>query len=513
MKNFYKMKLLSGLIITIASSSSMAAYATYENNLWEKGTTEILSHEELDILKNEWDSQIMIYNRNAPGTLVNEITRSVNFISGERGRNCFSQPPEYIEVSVDGGKSVASNIYSSYSEVDDFFESANHVGAGGTFGKFSASASYKKSMAREVHDISDSTSAVFKISEETNALQYNGWPEIHPYPRQWLNGSEQGKVNFRNFCGDGYIDKVTAGKSLNLVIDIQSESKSVIERKGVAAEVKAAFGLFGASAGSSQMEELKKYQKDYSFFMKAYLEGSRVPVSDINLDNVYSRLVEFENEGTAYAKLISFTSQRYDPPNWGDDHATVFANVSIPLETIEGWRKHMDDQYYPKCNNASGEISGICIQTQEKYNEMETNCSNASSWDACIPVDSNICKLEGGTSCNDLINYDNTPPPPPQPTWKIIYSGTPTTKQFTLPSGVRSIKINGVVRLADYSVSESKIRECQGGPIYVTASCKVGVNSLSVQGCYDKVSHGAASQCNAVTVIADGRVRKLEVLQ
>lgn len=217
MKKSYSVRLIVALTTILNGQVVFAESHDSLSPLWKKGSQEVLSADELEMLGKDWEQYGSSfygepqtwapYHRSGlakastpPYRLNNEVGRGVNYISGKRTRNCFVSPVDSVEVSVDGGKSINASVLSSYREVDDFFRSTSNIGAGGSYGIFSASGSSKKELVRKISDISDSTSVVFKIHEETNALQFNGWPEIHPYPKSWLlKGTQQGRINFLNF--------------------------------------------------------------------------------------------------------------------------------------------------------------------------------------------------------------------------------------------------------------------------------------------------------------------------
>lgn len=444
----------------LAITLAMPAYATSQPNdidaLWNAGETRELSEEELDVLfpvKNEANiasEKVGITLYNTPPSNISiesysmdidpnasDVGYGMNYITGKPGtRLCIQGPLEYRTASTPGGKQFSAIVASSYAQTDKFFSDNIAASGSGSYGGFSASASYKKSLVRESRDIAQQTSVAFRINQLSNRIKLHSWPDLIPRAEQWLlSGTNSGKANFRKACGDGYIADAVVGKAMYVMIDIQSNSHSLSETKTVAIAVKASMSGFGGGEASREtIDKIKNLTTGYNMTIRAYVEGTNTILGNLTIDNLSERIVDFEKANSN--NVITHNTEFYDNPTDKEDLDT-FLDYNPIIKITNQWELFLDDSYIPNCiKQADPDISSLCRLTKTAQSFYLGQCAHSRTWSQCYEPANPACTLDDGSYCNALKNYKSTP------TWTTIYAGN-TTGSVSLPVGWKKIRLEG----------------------------------------------------------------------
>lgn len=406
-------------IIYISVLSAFFANGVYANNesgelisLWEKAETTVLNNNELDIIKSYGEKTSKLNQRtyNSAGV---RVPRMPNSSSGNNivnyGFNILSQEPtNYNCLSQSGtvevpnfSKVVDGKVVINTTEINEFFEMNTSAGASGGLGKFSASASYKRKITRDFRELSNATTVAFTIKNQTKEKITEAWPELSSRAQRLLQaGSQASKINFRNLCGDAVISSAIYGKEIAVLIQVESKTNELKKSKEVAKEIAASYGgLVGGSASQSTIEKYRRYQNDYNFKIKAYVVGDNTVISDSNLLNFKDKLVRFEESDSQVLSPIRYeTSEYLNPTN--KSYWQTFLDYRPIGQKMKKWDHFMDFEYAPRCPSQS--YSQLCVQTNNKYEDMFGKCEMARSWSNCFSPDQAQCTLLQGQRCNQL---------------------------------------------------------------------------------------------------------------
>lgn len=185
-----------------------------------------------------------------------------------------------------------------------------------------------------------------------------------------------------------------------MLIQVESKTNELKKSKEVAKEIAASYGgLVGGSASQSTIEKYRRYQNDYNFKIKAYVVGDNTVISDSNLLNFKDKLVRFEENDSQVLSPIRYeTSEYLNPTN--KSYWQTFLDYRPIGQKMKKWDHFMDFEYAPRCPSQS--YSQLCVQTNNKYEDMFGKCEMARSWSNCFSPDQVQCTLLQGQRCNQL---------------------------------------------------------------------------------------------------------------
>lgn len=468
-------------IIYISALSAFFANGVYANNesgelvnLWEKAESTVLNNNELDIIKSYGEKTSKL-NQKTYNTAGVRVPRMPNSSSGNNivnyGFNILSQEPtnynclsenRTIEVP-NFSKIVDGKVVINTTEINEFFEMNTSAGASGGFGKFSASASYKRKITRDFRELSNATTVAFTIKNQTKEKITEAWPELSPRAQRLLQaGSQASKINFRNLCGDAVISSAIYGKEIAVLIQVESKTNELKKSKEVAKEIAASYGgLVGGSASQSTIEKYRRYQNDYNFKIRAYIVGDETVISDSNLLNFKEKLVRFEESDSQVLSPIRYeTSEYLNPTN--KSYWQTFLDYRPIGQKMKKWDHFMDFEYAPRCPSQS--YAQLCVQTANKYVDMYGKCENARSWSNCFSPEQSQCTLLQGQLCNQLEKED--PIIEDKPIWKEISKpGSWSEKSIprdnvSIPSNAIKVRVTFEIRRSMMPFREGpKVRE------------------------------------------------------
>jgi len=425
--DFYQERsVMNKKIISISLLSAFFAHGIYAQGsseeltrLWEKAELEVLNDRELDKIKNNGTLTVKLNNR-----LTKDLRDRGNTLSSMRNRgsvvysrdnivnygfNILSQEPTNYNCLSENGtievpnysKVVDGKVVINTTEINEFFEMNTSASASGGFGKFSASASYKKKITRDFRELSNATTVAFTIKNQTKEKITEAWPELSSRAqRLLLAGSQASKINFRNLCGDAVISSAIYGKEIAVLIQVESKTNELKKSKEVAKEISASYGSFvSGSANQSTINKYRRYQNDYNFKIKAYVVGDDTVISDSNLLNFKDKLVRFEENDSQVLSPIRYeTSEYLNPTN--NAYWQTFLDYRPIGQKMKKWDHFMDFEYALRCPSQS--YSQLCVQTANKYKEMYGKCESARGWSECFSPEQAQCTLLQGQLCNQL---------------------------------------------------------------------------------------------------------------
>jgi hypothetical protein len=377
-------------VIGLCTASPLAfAAATLENNTHAQNNTPVRSPKSL---KHP------------------ELATGFNNLSGEITYNrCLKN--KNSDVHQERHTHLTSQIIHSSKEAFDFFSLSDKGEIGGGVNQFNASASYAHSLSRKLHQLEQETTVAVKLWQENNQFKLKGKPKLKNYAKNWLNSETlSGEINFRRYCGDGYVRQLTTGKELAFMIQVSSKTESLESTQKVALEISAAYSqMVSGSIGITTEDISKRYSKNYQFKIVAYLSGSKTTISDINLKNFAEKVLEFEKEDSDVESVLSYQTNYY-PENNEVSHWERYADYRPALKSIHAWEDFMNTSFARMCQSKdasfmNAEVNTLCHRTETSYKRFLGECSTTLGWPNCLPPHDNACLLDDGTQCDRLNDW------------------------------------------------------------------------------------------------------------
>ncbi|WP_221274518.1 hypothetical protein [Thaumasiovibrio subtropicus] len=446
--------------------------------------------------------------------LGNDVGMSVNLLSGELKPSCFDSTSFRVS-SINTGLPVTEK---SFTYVEDkksaerFFQDNSDV----AIGIPKLSAKRIKSLMYNIHEEEVNKYLLFNYTRlAKNYIIDQNTAELNPKYVSLLNNEDETiKHNFRDECGDGFINQVIGGKALNLAIKYDSYGLTYTEEQNLRTEMSSAFNnLLSINGDDTEIRQLKQKWGSQRFTLVAQALGSELYVSELSIDNikgVFDSFLRSDND--------RFTAFKYDTRKYSqlaDHNSSMFIDIYNKDKEILEWDEFISSEFNSKCEPTTTDDT-ICRLTYDTYLTQSQICSDSNLWGDCkSPIDASCMMTDPYTEqtyrCDVLTDYDVPDLPDVGPIWRELYNGAPTVERIDVDSDHDDIAINGVIRRANYIVTETGYLQCPGGQFPVSASCEVIVEDGHVKGCYKEEYFGSGSQCSTILKV-DGRISLLEGL-
>ncbi|WP_087018046.1 hypothetical protein [Thaumasiovibrio subtropicus] len=476
-----------------------------------------------------FDQIISDINADSPLSLENSIGKSVSFLSGKIYSSCLDYAPsgELIIVDQSGLESEVfiDIIHESFSSTE-FKNRHSNFNASVSTVKFSPTYNKMSTLVSEVTNKNERTNLILSISNTGYIKRLKGDPVpkiLDRHEQVLLPQTDESKREFRENCYDGYIHRVVGGKSLFVTISLESESMTLSERQEKTRGLQGALKRFTGSKDRAIIEEIKEETSGMRLVIKEVISGKEqddIIVSSI--DELVELIEYFEDPSTDDLTVVSYDVSTYPPVgSWEQSKSKFYLDVSDKVEKVYSWQYFYEDIYSPRClssNSIDSDLEAICNTTEIAIKKHVEFCSSndMNDWVSCYAPNQNECLLESGQNCDHLKHFDVPEAPVHEPEWHTIYSGPATTNRINIENVPFNIRINGNELYQDLLIEESGTASCQGGSATIEASCTVQVTpsnttgSSYVQGCFSRVTGPQSSQCNPITVTADGQIHTVE---
>ena len=260
-------------------------------------------------------------------------------------------------------------------------------------------------------------SGIDPIFWDVNAPDFPGNLMLDP-----SDGSTNNEMNFRDACGDKYVNNISEGARVYVVFTVNEESLSDEEIEDASFSLSGFVGdIFTGGLSASQHTQFTSLMTSHSISTSVFVEGGSYEDSLIlelaveeDVTALTSAVNSFtqaltEDEFVALSKSFS----TYLVPNiYINDYTAsdVFINFQPYLEKVQDWL-NLDYQLYTRCEDIRNSDARIGENTYEYFcsnlnNYMLNNvtyCAEGSQWNNCVYREDAVLSPSG----DNLVNFMN----------------------------------------------------------------------------------------------------------
>ena len=202
------------------------------------------------------------------------------------------------------------------------------------------------------------------------------------------NDSEA-KADFRERCGDNYINAANLGAALYLVFTFDAKQYSFEERinkKGqLGAVLEDVFSVGGTrSLTTSEKQLISSLNVTIHADQVGGPEGISASITPSNFNSKYNQFIQGTNSDNWAA--VDFETQEYQRPTMYNNysHAQIFANYAAPFAQMRRWA---DISVWSRCRpaifNGISLMSGECGQAEANMGIAMDSCRKTREWNLC----------------------------------------------------------------------------------------------------------------------------------
>ncbi|MCW9027980.1 MAG: hypothetical protein OQJ80_03520 [Kangiella sp.] len=252
--------------------------------------------------------------------------------------------------------------------------------------------------SRFVESISDHDTIRFVVKivnrEENWRLATSADPIDPDFTNNMLSPNDaDAKADFREFCGDAFIDGANVGSALYLVFSFDSKKYSYTEReqkKGqLGLKLGDVFNANGAASSNSELEILlENLQVSISASQVGGPEGLSASVTPANVVDKYNQFLQGTNSSNWAA--VEFSTRQYVRPSAYSNypHSAIFADFTGnqgPLAQMRRWA-NISVQHTERCSPWSDynrSTPSQCGSSQIEISTAMDACRNTRQWTDC----------------------------------------------------------------------------------------------------------------------------------
>ncbi|MCG7499774.1 hypothetical protein MHO82_23180 [Vibrio sp. Of7-15] len=329
------------------------------------------------------------------------IGKGFNYISKEPTlSHCLNESNLGSATLHKNKKSYYTRKISNTDEIKSVFNTAVTKPFNETF------STYEKSVFNNYKKMGNPPAVMYQLSiEKDEIIAKNAFPKLNTQAMHWLETGD--KDTFRKYCGDGVIDSVVTGNSISVLVYVMSQSKTWEERHHVAKYLTGAI-----SSGGDILQNYIDNHPEYDFIIDVNTQIDNLITSDWTLDNLVTRLVEFETSDFTHNSVLSYNTNHYIFPTTLSDksHWELFNDYRPHLNKIESWDSLIQSYHSTRCLSVNNNDKNmLCDLTEQKYQIMGNLCANHETWADCVKPDDKACTLEDGSYCDVITTYEIEP--------------------------------------------------------------------------------------------------------
>jgi len=237
------------------------------------------------------------------------------------------------------------------------------------------------------------------------------------------DGTTNNEMNFRDACGDKYVNSITEGARVYVVFTVNEESLSDEEIENASFSLSGFVGdLFNGGLSASQTTQLISLMTSKSISTSVFVEGGSYDDSlilELSVEEDVTTLASAVNDFTQALSEDEFVGlnksfSTYLVPNaYISDYTAsqVFINYQPYLEKVQDWL-NLDYQLYTRCedirnsDNRLGEnqYDEHCSNLNNYMLNNVTYCAEGSQWDDCV-YRQNAVLSPSGDNLVDHMNF------------------------------------------------------------------------------------------------------------
>ncbi|NQZ12275.1 MAG: hypothetical protein HRT35_34415 [Algicola sp.] len=324
----------------------------------------------------------------------------------------------------------AYNIVTSAEELATQLDLETSVELSVEYGAYSAEYRSTKQLLAKTRMTKNSTVIVAKLKETHKQIVAKSEPTLN-LTTYALDQLRNNKSNYRNNCGDKYIDRVTMGRFAYVTIKVSAEGKTHEEITKKTEELKVDVGLAEGSYNNSTTQSLTEKYQGYELDIFAVVIGSDAGVVKLtDIAALVGFLGEFESSTDDTLFPVDFSQKFYNIPAEYNttDHFSVFTDYTLYSQILGAWtrfdrqvaeRCYNFDRANPVLNEDDENLTGLFIDDANKSTGLTvdqvcttskriiayniSNCAAHQTWaDCAVPSHTQCTDFLTGTQCMDF---------------------------------------------------------------------------------------------------------------
>ena len=202
---------------------------------------------------------------------------------------------------------------------------------------------------------------------------------------------DEAKADFRERCGDNYVNAANLGAALYLVVTFDAKSYSFEERVSKRGEVSAILDdILSLGGAQSMTTEQREFIRSIRLKVKGHQvggpEGLAATINAENFDVKYNQFIQGTDEDNW--AVVDFQTNEYQRPTAYSSypHDAIFADYSASLAQMRRWAD-ISVQLRERCDafTAYGKTSaaGQCGQAEANLMVAMDHCRKTREWEYC----------------------------------------------------------------------------------------------------------------------------------
>ena len=321
-------------------------------------------------------------------------------------------------------KELVYSVANTSEELATQLDLQTDIDVSAEYGGYSAEYKYTKQLFSKTRTEKDSSVIVAKLKDTRTQEVAKTEPTISlsTFALDQLRNNEN---NFRNDCGDKYIDRVTMGRYAYVTIKVTSESKSKEEIETTTNQLKLDLKIAEGSYNNTTAQQLSTKYQGYNLDIYTTMIGSGAEVVQLtDITQLVNFLGDFETDTTSTLYPVGFSQKYYNVPSeYGSQpHFSVFTDYRAYTQLLSSWTS-LDRQVAERCyyfdRNSSvitdSQVSqfeqayglvgnqtlvGLCATAKRIISDNITQCATHQNWQNCVaPINSQCQDSWTGTQC------------------------------------------------------------------------------------------------------------------
>lgn len=321
-------------------------------------------------------------------------------------------------------KELSYTIANSSEELATQLELNASVDLSAEYGGYSAEYQYTKQLFSKTRSAKDTSVIVAKLKDTRSQIVAKSEPTLN-LSTFALSQLSTNKSNFRNDCGDKYVDRVTMGRFAYVTIKVSADGKTQEQLTTTTNQLKVDLKLAEGAYNNSTSAALSSTYYGYTLDIFATVIGSGAEVVKLtDMTALVGFLGDFESSTNDTLYPIGHSQKFYNIPAVYNttDHFSVFTDYRTYSTVLGAWAT-LDRQVAERCyyfdhkspvltkdqvksfNKAANASTGLivgnaCGVSKRIIATNISNCASHQTWADCVlPVSSQCIDSLTGTQC------------------------------------------------------------------------------------------------------------------
>ena len=313
-------------------------------------------------------------------------------------------------------KELVYSVANTSEELATQLDLQTSVDVSAEYGGYSAEYKYTKQLFSKTRTEKDSSVIVAKLKDTRSQVVAKGEPTLQL--SDWaLDQLKFNKSNFRNTCGDKYIDRLTMGRFAYVTIKVTSETKTKEEIETTTKQLKVDLKDAEGAYNNTTAQQLSSKYAAYNLDIYSTMIGSGANVVKLtDFTQLVSFLNDFENDNSSSLYPVGYSQRYYNVPTYfgNASHFSVFTDYRSYAQKLSYWTS-LDRQVAERCyyfdrkssvldesqvddfvaagrSFVNGEsLDGLCSSAKRIIADNIINCASHQDWPSCVSPTSSQC--------------------------------------------------------------------------------------------------------------------------